>query len=59
VKLLSQRFGEETLMPRGKSLAPLNKEAGKKQRDKVSKLKDARSGSYVKRTDNKDTKRKS
>lgn len=57
--LLSQRFSEETLMPRGKSLAPLNKDAAKKQREKVSKLKDARSDSYVKRTDSKDTKRKS
>jgi hypothetical protein len=46
-------------MPRGKSLAPLNKDAAKKQREKVSKLKDARSDSYVKRTDSKDTKRKS
>ncbi len=46
-------------MPRGKSLAPLNKEAGRKQRDKVSKLRDARTGSHVKRTDSKDTKRKS
>jgi hypothetical protein len=53
---LQRRYGKEVFVARQRSLAPLSKEAGERQREKVLRRKNAQNGTYVKRTEGKDAK---
>jgi hypothetical protein len=53
---LQRRYGKEAFVAKERSLAPLSKEAGERQREKVLRRKNARSGTYVRRTGGRDVK---